>query len=61
MKDVLTEELAAIRRIRMERLKELMRALEDGRLTSGAEQNTSGSALHEAPPSAPPMGLPLPR
>jgi hypothetical protein len=48
MEDILTEELAAIRRIRLERLKELMRDLEEGReLGSGSEANTRESGVHE--------------
>ncbi len=63
MKDVLTEELAAIRRVRMERLKELMRALEEGQLTSDGEGSTSdsGSGLHGALPEDPTTRLRLPR
>jgi hypothetical protein len=49
MKDILTEELAAIRRVREERFKQLMRDLEEGRLNAGAEQSPRGSRPLEAP------------
>lgn len=49
MSDPLTEHLAAIRRIRAERLEELMRDLEEGRLNSSSGRDTSEAGAHEAP------------
>ncbi len=52
--DILDEELAAIRRIRMERLTELMRDLEAGRpLGSGRNVSESGSDDTMHPAKAP--------
>jgi hypothetical protein len=48
MTDVLTEELAAIRLIRAERLRQLLRDLEEGRLNPNREPGTRGSSSHLA-------------
>ena len=49
MSDILTEELAALRRFRERRLKELMRDLEEGRLKLSQEPRTSDSRSNETP------------
>jgi hypothetical protein len=54
MKDILTEELAAIRRIRMERYKQLMRDLEEGRLNAKQEQSAGGPHPQEGQAETPP-------
>jgi hypothetical protein len=54
MGDILTEELAAIRRVRELRFRELTRDLEERALRSNQESSTSGSGLQEAPTGVPP-------
>jgi len=52
MSDILTEELAAIRRIREQRFRELTRDLEERALRSNRE--SSGADAQEAPPAVRP-------
>jgi hypothetical protein len=62
MGDILTEELAAIRRIRMERLKELMRDIEERQRASNGGPGANGSGSDEASPETPPASSrPIPK
>jgi hypothetical protein len=53
MNDPLTEHLAAIRRIRAERLEELMRDMEQRKLKANQDPNTNGSRQQDTPSELP--------
>ena len=53
MNDPLTEHLAAIRRIRAERLEELMRDMEQRKLKANQDPSTNGSRQQDTPSELP--------
>lgn len=61
MTDVLTEELAAIRRIRMDRLKELMRDLEERSRNAREQPSTNDISVEGTSPEKPPVRQTTPR